>query len=65
MEMAWGGVAATTGGKETEPGGNADSDYYRRWITEEFGPRSSMRSPRCIRSYFAASAPRPPFGRLG
>ncbi len=62
MEMAYGGVQETTGGKENEPGDNADSDYYRRWITEEFGPRSVDALTRVYKEYFAAPAPRPPFG---
>ena len=56
MEMAWGGVAATTGGKENEPGGDADSDYYRRWITEEFGPRPVDALTKVYKEYFAAPA---------
>src|ERR1700733_11922624 len=37
MEMAWGGIPATTG---ADAKGDAEDAYYRRWITEEFGPRS-------------------------
>jgi len=57
MEMAWGGVPATTGGAT----GEADDAYYRRWATEEFGARSADALTRIYKEYFAAPFPRPPF----
>ena len=62
MEMAWGGVTATTGGVGTQPGGSADDAYYRRWITEEFGPGSVEALTKVYKEYFAAPSPRAPFG---
>jgi hypothetical protein len=60
MEMAWGGVPATTGG--TDVAGEADDAYYRRWVTEEFGAKSADALTKIYKEYFAAGAPRPPFG---
>jgi hypothetical protein len=68
MEMAWSGnltgnltgVSATTGGADAK--GDADDAYYRRWITEEFGPRSVNALTRMYKEYFAAPSLRPPFG---
>ena len=58
MEMAWGGVPATTGGAT----GDADAAYYRKWATEEFGAKSADALTKIYREYFAAPAPRAPFG---
>ena len=58
MEMAWGGVAATTGGAE----GDADAAYYRKWATEEFGAKSADALSKIYREYFAAPSPRAAFG---
>ena len=58
MEMAWGGVPATTGGAE----GDADAAYYRKWATQEFGAKSAEALTKIYREYFAAPAPRAPFG---
>jgi Ni/Co efflux regulator RcnB len=57
MEMAWGGVPATTGGAT----GEEDDAYYRRWATEEFGAKSADALTRIYKEYFAAPSPRPPF----
>jgi Ni/Co efflux regulator RcnB len=57
MEMAWGGVAATTGGAS----GDADAAYYRKWATEEFGAKSADALTKVYREYFAAPSPRAPF----
>ena len=60
MEMAWGGVAATTG----DAGEQNDSDeaFYRRWATEEFGAKSAAALTKVYKEYFAAPSLRPPFG---
>ena len=58
MEMAWGGVPATTGAAS----GEADDAYYRRWATEEFGARSADALTKIYKEYFAAPALRPAFG---
>jgi hypothetical protein len=68
MEMAWSGnltgnltgAPATTGGADAK--GDADDTYYRRWITEEFGPRSVDALTKTYKEYFAAPSLRPPFG---
>ncbi len=60
MEMAWGGVPATTG--DADVAGDADDAYYRRWITEEFGAKSVDALTKIYKEYFAAPSPRPPFG---
>ena len=57
MEMAWGGVPATTGGAA----GDADAAYYRKWATEEFGAKSADALTKVYREYFAAPSPRAPF----
>jgi hypothetical protein len=61
MEMAWGGVSATTGGS-ADPEGGADTAYYKKWATEEFGPKSADTLAKVYKEYFAAPAPRPSFG---
>ena len=58
MEMAWGGVPATTGGAT----GDADAAYYRKWATEEFGAKSADALTKVYREYFAAPSPRAAFG---
>jgi hypothetical protein len=57
MEMAWGGVVATTG----SAAGDADAAYYRKWATEEFGAKSADALTKVYREYFAAPSPRAPF----
>jgi hypothetical protein len=57
MEMAWGGVPATTGGAA----GDADAAYYRKWATEEFGAKSADALTKVYREYFAAPSLRAPF----
>jgi hypothetical protein len=61
MEMAWGGVPATTGSTEI-PEGGADTAYYKKWATEEFGAKSADTLAKVYKEYFAAPAPRPSFG---
>jgi hypothetical protein len=61
MEMAWGGVAATTGGTTSDAGGDADAAYYKKWATEEFGAKSADALSKIYREYFAAPSPRAPF----
>jgi hypothetical protein len=61
MEMAWGGVPATTGGA-ANAGGDADAAFYRRWATEEFGAKSADALTKIYREYFAAPSLRQPFG---
>jgi hypothetical protein len=65
MEMAWGGVPATTGGTKgdtgSDAGGDADAAYYRKWATEEFGAKSADALSKVYREYFAAPSPRAPF----
>ena len=56
MEMAWGGVPATTDGFP----GDADAAYYRKWASEEFGPKSAEVLTKVYREYFAAPALRTP-----
>jgi Glycosyl hydrolase family 115 len=60
MEMAWGGVAATTGGSADPEG--ADTAYYKKWATEEFGARSADTLAKVYKEYFAAPSPRAAFG---
>jgi hypothetical protein len=60
MEMAWGGVPATTGGAAGDAG-DADAAYYRKWATEEFGAKSADALSKVYREYFAAPSPRAPF----
>ena len=60
MEMAWGGVPATTGSASAD--GDQDSAFYRRWATEEFGAKSAEMLTRVYKEYFAAPSLRPPFG---
>jgi hypothetical protein len=53
MEAAWGGI----------PGGPDPSDaYYRKWSTEEFGPRAADAVTAVYKEYFAAPSPRASFG---
>jgi hypothetical protein len=59
MEMAWGGIPATTGG---DTKGDAEDAYYSRWITEEFGPRAVPVLTKMYKEYFVAPSLRPPFG---
>jgi Ni/Co efflux regulator RcnB len=61
MEMAWGGVPATTGGP-ADPEGGADTAFYKKWATEEFGAKSADTLAKVYKEYFAAPAPRPSFG---
>lgn len=65
MEMAWAGnltgVADTTGGAALSSS-DPDGAYYRRWATEEFGAKSAPALEKIYKAYFAAPAPRRPFG---
>jgi Ni/Co efflux regulator RcnB len=61
MEMAWGGVPATTG-STSEPEGGADTAFYKKWAAEEFGANSADSLAKVYKEYFAAPAPRPSFG---
>jgi Ni/Co efflux regulator RcnB len=57
METAWGGVPQEKG---------ADTAYYRKWATEEFGPKSADALAAIYKDYFAApSLRRPYFGSAG
>ena len=58
MEMAWGGVPATTGGSP----GDEDAAYYRKWVSEEFGAKPAEALTKVYREYFAAPSLRAPFG---
>ncbi|MFZ1940589.1 MAG: glycosyl hydrolase 115 family protein [Terracidiphilus sp.] len=76
MEMAWGGVPATTAtggnpkkgfygtntGSVADPAGGADTAFYQKWATEEFGAKSADALAKVYKEYFAAPAPRPSFG---
>ncbi len=62
MELAWGGVPETTGGAAAASGNDPDGAYYRRWATEEFGAKSAPALEEIYKAYFAAPAPRRPFG---
>jgi hypothetical protein len=66
MNMAWAGnltgEPATPAGAQTEPGSDNEDAYYRRWITDEFGPRSVDALTKTYKDYFAAPSLRPPFG---
>lgn len=66
MEMAWAGnlsgAKATTGGAETSADGDSENAYYRRWITEEYGPRAVEALTKVYKEYFAAPSPRPSYG---
>ncbi|MGB8846015.1 MAG: glycosyl hydrolase 115 family protein, partial [Terracidiphilus sp.] len=63
MEMAWGGVPATTGGAASDAASDVDADaaYYRKWATEEFGAKSANALVKVYREYFAAPSLRAPF----
>src|SRR6202050_4870264 len=65
MEMAWAGnltgVPATTGGA-ADPEGGADTAFYKKWATEEFGARSADTLAKVYKEYFAAPSPRASFG---
>jgi len=61
MEMAWGGVPATTGGTDA-PEGGADTAFYKKWATEEFGAKSADALNKVYKEYFAAPSLRAPFG---
>ncbi len=52
MEMAWGGVPATTGNASGD--GDEDTAFYRRWATEEFGAKSADAITKVYKEYFAA-----------
>ena len=65
MNMAWAGNLTgmpAAGGAQTELGSDNEDAYYRRWITDEFGPRSVDALTRTYKDYFAAPSLRPPFG---
>jgi len=62
MEMAWGGVPATTGSADANARGDADIAFYKKWATEEFGAKSADTLAKVYKEYFAAPAPRPSFG---
>lgn len=49
MEAAWGGVPAES---------DSDGAYYRRWATEEFGPKSADALEALYKEYFSAPAVR-------
>jgi Glycosyl hydrolase family 115 len=65
MEMAYAGnltgAPATTEGA-VDPTGNGEDAYYRRWITEEFGPRAVGALTKTYKDYFAAPSLRSQFG---
>jgi hypothetical protein len=63
MEMAWGGVPATTGGAASDASDTSDADaaYYRKWATEEFGAKSADALTKVYREYFDVPSPRAPF----
>ena len=56
METAWGGVS--TGVSQQS---NADSAYYRKWATDEFGAKSADALTAIYKDYFAAPSLRHPF----
>jgi Glycosyl hydrolase family 115 len=62
MDMAYAGnltgAPATTGSAT----GEADDAYYKRWTTEEFGPKSTDALTKVYKEYFAAPALRRSFG---
>ena len=66
MNMAWAGnltgVPASAGAAQTESSSESEDAYYRRWITDEFGPRSVDALTKTYKDYFAAPSLRPPFG---
>ncbi len=65
MNMAWAGNltgAPATAGAQNEPNSDNEDAYYRRWITDEFGPRSVDALTKTYKDYFAAPSLRPPFG---
>ncbi len=68
MDMAWAGnltgdlTGAPSTGGDSDAKGDADDVFYRRWITEEFGPRSVDALTKMYKEYFAAPSLRPPFG---
>jgi len=65
MNMAWAGNLTgdpVTAEAQTPPNGDNEDAYYRRWITEEFGPRSVDALTKVYKEYFAAPSLRPPFG---
>jgi hypothetical protein len=63
MEMAWGGVPATVGKSvQADPASEADTAFYKKWASEEFGAKSADALAKVYKEYFAAPAPRPSFG---
>jgi len=52
MDAAWGGVPQES---------NADGSYYRKWATEEFGPKSASALEDIYKAYFAAPSLRHPY----
>jgi hypothetical protein len=54
MDIAWGGVPT-----------NGDSDFYRRWATEEFGAKSADAVAAVYKEYFDAPSLRAPTGMPG
>ncbi len=59
MEMAWGGLPATTGGAVPD---DPDGAFYRRWATEEFGAKAAPALEEIYKAYFAAPSLRRQFG---
>src|ERR1039457_4833613 len=57
MEVAWGGVPADST--------DADTAYYKRWATEEFGAKSADALEKIYKEYFAAPSLRTSFGPPG
>src|ERR1035441_409845 len=57
MEVAWGGLPPEAS--------DADGAYYRRWASEEFGPKSADELAGIYKDYFAAPSLRPAFGPPG
>ena len=65
MEMAWAGNLTgvpAMAGSASDPDGGADTAFYKKWATEEFGARSADTLAKVYKEYFAAPSPRASFG---
>jgi hypothetical protein len=52
----------TSTGSVADPEGGADTAFYKKWATEEFGARSAGTLAKVYKEYFAAPSPRASFG---
>ena len=62
MQMAYAGDLTGAPATANDMPGDPQNAFYRQWATEEFGARSSAALAKMYKEYFAAPAPRRPFG---